>query len=749
MIGLIYDFTLAAVLALASVLSVFSFTAGKNIPNSVCGLTVLLVSALVLFLRLKTRGRMILAGILAAVASGMALTMDAEQIAVVLSKNGWVLWVLPVCAGSVLLEWLTKGHRALRVLPCAALTGTLAYSLFQAVPLVRTAVLMSLLYLVLSVTELIQSGWKKEGAVKPEEHLVFILPFILVLFAGLAVIKTPAEPFDWKLVKDLARNARSTYERFIQSFDRQDGWLEGEGQVGFSEEGGFFGNLHASDYEVLEVRSNTALGARVYLGGRSFDTFDGRQWTKQDESDENERMYDLIETTYAVASHDAKHVPDYMRSSSLEIRLKGIRTDHVFAPSKTIPSLRDRSTKQTGGDLLFPNRRVRQYTIDYYRLNRAYEGFDELLNSSEAFLDLDEETMITVSNTLQHQDLSGFTEEGLLEYRRRIHEVYAQKPVLSERMQERLEQQLQGEETVYGKLLKLSEMFADMIYTTKPGELPETVQTPADFLDDLVFERQEGYCTHFATAFVLLARAEGIPARYVQGYCITTASKGVTNVFSDTAHAWAEAYMDGIGWVEFDPTPGYAVRSGWKVRRTEEEEGNGRNVTIAVEEEEEEEEETSGTSSHPNVQMEKQRRSLSAVSVSMILAGLFLILYLPLDFSVRRYRYKRKSRREKVRYLFQRILRILRRMGLKIRNGETLSEFAERAKRTVPQMNPEFISVYEEVIYGEREVSEEDVKLFEEETAALRRLWLNRLGEKLFHRHRKISGPMDGHAKEE
>ena len=29
------------------------------------------------------------------------------------------------------------------------------------------------------------------------------------------------------------------------------------------------------------------------------------------------------------------------------------------------------------------------------------------------------------------------------------------------------------------------------------------------------------------------------------------------------------------------------------------------------------------------------------------------------------------------------------------------------------------------------------------------RLWLNRLGEKLFHRHRKISGPMDGHAKEE
>lgn len=70
----------------------------------------------------------------------------------------------------------------------------------------------------------------------------------------------------------------------------------------------------------------------------------------------------------------------------------------------------------------------------------------------------------------------------------------------------------------------------------------------------------EGYCTHFATAMVLMARAEGIPARMALGFLPGTSSGGTYTVRGSDAHAWPELRFAGIGWVRFEPTPG--ARSG-------------------------------------------------------------------------------------------------------------------------------------------------------------------------------------------
>jgi transglutaminase-like putative cysteine protease len=78
-----------------------------------------------------------------------------------------------------------------------------------------------------------------------------------------------------------------------------------------------------------------------------------------------------------------------------------------------------------------------------------------------------------------------------------------------------------------------------------------------------------GHCEYFATAMVILARAAGIPARYVTGYL-----QGERNRFSrrfvvrqSDAHAWAEVYFPGAGWVTFDATPaagrGTGEETGW------------------------------------------------------------------------------------------------------------------------------------------------------------------------------------------
>lgn len=62
-----------------------------------------------------------------------------------------------------------------------------------------------------------------------------------------------------------------------------------------------------------------------------------------------------------------------------------------------------------------------------------------------------------------------------------------------------------------------------------------------------------GVCQDQAHAFVSAARVLGIPARYVAGYLLSPTDAG------GETHAWAEAWVEGLGWVGFDPTHGMCV----------------------------------------------------------------------------------------------------------------------------------------------------------------------------------------------
>ena len=66
-----------------------------------------------------------------------------------------------------------------------------------------------------------------------------------------------------------------------------------------------------------------------------------------------------------------------------------------------------------------------------------------------------------------------------------------------------------------------------------------------------------GYCTHYAAALAILGRALGVPTRLTLGYSAGEgeAVNGAFRVTARQLHAWAEAYIDGAGWVPFDVTP--------------------------------------------------------------------------------------------------------------------------------------------------------------------------------------------------
>jgi transglutaminase-like putative cysteine protease len=77
-----------------------------------------------------------------------------------------------------------------------------------------------------------------------------------------------------------------------------------------------------------------------------------------------------------------------------------------------------------------------------------------------------------------------------------------------------------------------------------------------DSVDDFLFHTREGFCGHYASAFVALMRAGGVPARVVTGYQGGEWNPigGYFLIRQSDAHAWAEVWIDGRGWRRVDPT---------------------------------------------------------------------------------------------------------------------------------------------------------------------------------------------------
>jgi transglutaminase-like putative cysteine protease len=86
-------------------------------------------------------------------------------------------------------------------------------------------------------------------------------------------------------------------------------------------------------------------------------------------------------------------------------------------------------------------------------------------------------------------------------------------------------------------------------------------------VDEFLYQTRAGFCEHYASAFVVLMRAAGVPARVVTGYQGGEANPvdGFLTVRQSDAHAWAEVWLAGRGWLRVDPTAAVAPE---RVRRS-------------------------------------------------------------------------------------------------------------------------------------------------------------------------------------
>lgn len=275
----------------------------------------------------------------------------------------------------------------------------------------------------------------------------------------------------------------------------------------------------------------------------------------------------------------------------------------------------------------------------------------------------------------------------------------------------------EGEEKAEGVYTVTSRIRAVLRILAEYKEAPPGVPANRDFLDWFIDEGKEGNAAYFASAAVLAYRAAGIPARYVEGYALTRPQAGRVNgntvtLTGKNAHAWAEVYVDGIGWRAMEVTPGFY------------EELYQANIVVAVPNEElegagdgdsgiltSEEFEYPDSEEESSASMDEKRTGIGILlflgSVSVILlAGIAVMVY----FLYRYCCYRKMSGERKMTVLYFWIMRMLEKMyhGFNIEHPFTLREQGEvfldieLYERTVRRV--------ERMVYGEK--APEDKEIF-------------------------------------
>src|SRR5690606_33658615 len=126
---------------------------------------------------------------------------------------------------------------------------------------------------------------------------------------------------------------------------------------------------------------------------------------------------------------------------------------------------------------------------------------------------------------------------------------------------EELTAEVVGEETnTLETAVLIQDHLRSSAYTYSLTLAPEAQDDASDPIGGFLDTRQ-GYCVQFATAMVMMARTEGIPARMAVGFLPGDPQPdGTRAVVASDAHTWPELWIDGMGWTRFEPTPG--VRTG-------------------------------------------------------------------------------------------------------------------------------------------------------------------------------------------
>lgn len=308
-----------------------------------------------------------------------------------------------------------------------------------------------------------------------------------------------------------------------------DGWIMRRDRFG--------GPAYPSDSELMRVETSET----VYLRGGIRYVYDTHAWV--DESNEDKagkvRRYMMhgiegliYRSDFEAAFDVGKRLAErYLANGTIGVEvLMDNPSWSIYAPSRTKDvDIADANVYFNNLGELFINRPLRAgdwYTLDIDRLTVGELEIEQALADCEGAAD-----PAYAAALVLNRDLPLGIDSALYQ---QTYEIIA------------------GAETPYQRASAICDWLKLRgEYTLTPEPVPEG----RDMVSYFVLEAPEGYCVYFASAMAVMARIAGLPARYVEGYLAVPDENGECVVTGRNAHAWAEVYFKGFGWVVFDATP--------------------------------------------------------------------------------------------------------------------------------------------------------------------------------------------------
>jgi hypothetical protein len=411
----------------------------------------------------------------------------------------------------------------------AAAGGVLLYllvGLFMRLTYEKITVCLGLLFIVLALTELAQeTKWRERVA-------IYLLPLLVLYFIFLLIVPSNEKPYNWQFIRNIVTSVREAVDSLARRFNEarsSDAESFNLQVAGFSGVANVGTGVGASNREALRLELTRGRRMQVYLTGNVFDTFDGEQWTAAAPAEEYSQGLDILETIYAVKRHDGDNVGDYLYNARLGVAYTGLRSSYLFAPLKVQNILSGaewrRELQEGSGQWRFAERMGNgtTYNMAFYQMNLGQEYFGEMIMAQMGYAyegempaEIADQYYVLLYDLLP---LEMFDERVLGEHSGRMAAAYSEAYPLSEEVRAFLAEitaEAQNDYEIARAIERTLTGQGDIAFTYTKS--PELLPNGASFPDYFLFESRAGYCSYYATAFVLMAREMGLPARYVQGY---------------------------------------------------------------------------------------------------------------------------------------------------------------------------------------------------------------------------------------
>jgi len=510
----------------------------------------------------------------------------------------------------------------------------------------------------------------------------------------------------------------------IDILDRRSN--EGNQKLLFVDSERLVDSVHVGTTVVLKVESDKS----VYLRGIVLNSFDGLTWqdtnvsglySTSDKLGEAtgisrfvghtlDEQFDTLGFSYFIFGYDdipsftySDEMAEYYMDQSVSITYQNLYSDVLFSPLNSyVLYASGIAMRQDGADAIKADHYLEKnfsYEVDYLMPIFSSDLVIELMRQTKSRA-MSESSVGMLSDLSSELALPETTTDRTIELAYELTKDY---------------------DNTYDKA-KAIEAYLKSNYNYKLENLT-LPEIGGDFVDYFLFESTEGYCTYFASAMAVMLRSQGIPSRLVKGYVAKKVGTSVGGqdsyeelkniptennsgneilVKDKDAHAWVEAYIEGFGWVPFEPTSGYQLYASETDK-----------TPLEIYQELIDKSEKPETPVVPE-QNEVLTTSGSIVEVAGIwLIGIIVLIYL-IYFSVYRLKKKRyslKSITEKLRIQHGLILLILKNLCRQRRDNETLKQYYDELKENVllKYMSLEdYYALVEQLYYSNDLLSEED-----------------------------------------